>query len=243
MDARLLSGFRGSPLGGSRAIAAAVKRLERAADAPERLRAAQERRARRQARCAAAMRRAALCLSLMLLWGAGVDAQVPGLAMVPLGSCQLSASQLGSAVGLASCTRASFTGSAGSDATQLVVTSVTGIILPGDTVAGTGITAGTTVTGQVSGTKGGAGTYQLSATNTASSASLTSGGIPASATMALLQAETANIRWRDDGGAPTTSTGSILVSGLTPSLYTGTLSALQFIAATGSPLLDVSFYR
>lgn len=68
---------------------------------------------------------------------------------------------------------ASFTGSAGSPATHLVVTSVTGFISPGDVVSGTGITVGTTIVSQISGTTGGAGTYLLSATNTASSASCT----------------------------------------------------------------------
>ena len=168
----------------------------------------------------------------------------PGQFVVPLGSCQLSATQLGSAVGLKSCVRASFTASAGSPATQLVVTSVSGVIKIGDViVSGTGATVGTVIIGQISGTPGGAGTYQLSATNTTSSASVTSGGIPTGATMALLQAETADVRWRDDGAAPTTSIGNIVVHGTPPLFYTGTLSALQLIALSGSPLLDVAFYR
>lgn len=186
----------------------------------------------------------ALALTLACSCGAArAQGAVPGQYVVPLWECQLSATQLASAVGLSSCVSASFTGSAGSNATQLVVTSVTGILKAGQAVSGTGITAGTTITGQVSGTTGGAGTYQLSASNTASSASLTSGGIPPNATMVTLQAETANVRWRDDGGAPTTSIGNILVSGQNPSLYTGTVSQLQFIAATGSPLVDAAFYR
>lgn len=69
---------------------------------------------------------------------------------------------------------ASFTGSAGSPTTQLVVTAVTGYLSVGDTVAGTGITNGTTIASQISGTPGGAGTYGLSASNSASSASCTS---------------------------------------------------------------------
>jgi len=68
---------------------------------------------------------------------------------------------------------ASFTGDVGSPTTRLIVTAVTGTINIGDTVAGTGITAGTTILSQVSGTPGAAGTYELSATNTASSSSLT----------------------------------------------------------------------
>lgn len=170
---------------------------------------------------------------------------IPGAPVVPLGYCQLSATALTSAVKLNLCVRAAFTATAGSpDATRLVVTSVSGIIKPGDQiVTGTGLTVGTIITSQISGTVGGAGTYQLSGTNTASSASSTSGGIPPGATMAVLQAEVANVRYRDDGGVPATAVGSLVVSGGAPVLYTGTLSTLQFIAASGSPLLDVSFYR
>lgn len=180
---------------------------------------------------------------LAISGNARAQGTVPGQFTIPLGYCQLSATQLESAIGLSSCVRASFTGSAGSNASQLVVTSVTGIIKIGDMVSGTGITAGTTIVSQVSGTTGGAGTYSLSATNTASSSSLTSGGIPVGATMAFLQAETADIRYRDDGAAPTASIGSIVVHNIPGILYTGTLTALQFIALSGSPLLDVSFYR
>lgn len=187
----------------------------------------------------------AVALAILLWVPLAALAQVgtPGLPMVPLGDCQLSATQLGSSVGLASCTRASFSGTAGSPATQLVVTSVTGILLNGDSVAGTGITAGTTIVGQLSGPIGGAGTYQLSTTNTASSASLTSGGIPFGATMAFLQAETADVRYRDDGGAPTASIGNIVVHGIPGILYSGNVGALRFIALSGSPLLDIAFYR
>jgi hypothetical protein len=89
------------------------------------------------------------------------------------------------------------------------------------------------------------GYCQITATPLASATKLSScsGGIPAGATMMAVQAETANIRYRDDGVAPTSSIGQLLVSGQNPMLYTGTLSAIQFIAATGSPILDVSFYR
>lgn len=169
---------------------------------------------------------------------------VPGVPLVPVGNCQLTATQLGSSIGLASCTRASFTVSVGTPSTQLVVTAVTGVILIGDTVlTGTGITAGTTIISQVSGTPGGAGTYVGSVANTTSSASATSGGIPAGATMAYLQAETADVRYRDDGGAPTASIGNIVIHGISGILYSGNLGAPRFIALSGSPLLDIGFYR
>jgi hypothetical protein len=184
--------------------------------------------------------------AVLLLRVATAFAQgIPGQAMVPLGNCQLSATQLGSSIGLASCVRASFTATAGSPSTKMVVTSVTGIIKIGDViVSGTGLTAGTTILSQdAGGTTGGAGTYNLSAANTASSASSTSGGIPPGATSAFLQAEVADIRYRDDGGAPTTAIGNLIVHGIPGILYTGTLSKMQFIGASGSPLLDVAFYR
>lgn len=183
-------------------------------------------------------------LLLSVTVGAFAQGSVPGQRTVPLGYCQLSASQLGSSVALSSCVRASFTASAGSPATNMVVTSVTGTIKPGDQiVSGTGITAGTVVVSQVSGTSGGAGTYLLSAANTASAASATSGGIPPGTTTVWLQAEVADVRYRDDGGAPTTATGSLVVHGIAGIFYTGTPSALRFIGASGSPLLDAAFYR
>lgn len=56
--------------------------------------------------------------------------------------------------------------------TSLVVTSVTGLISVGDKIAGTGVTAGTTIVAQVSGTPGGAGTYTTSAATTAAAATV-----------------------------------------------------------------------
>lgn len=60
--------------------------------------------------------------------------------------------------------------------TSLVVTSVTGRISIGDKIAGTGVTAGTTIAAQVSGTPGGAGTYTTSAATTANAATVTAFG-------------------------------------------------------------------
>ena len=79
---------------------------------------------------------------------------IPGQRMAPLGYCQLSAAQLSASIGLASCVRASFTGTG--SGTSLTASSVTGVIKAGDTVAGTGVPAGTTIVSQSSGTAGGA---------------------------------------------------------------------------------------
>lgn len=189
------------------------------------------------------MRKLKLAALAFLAFIPAAIAQVatPGLPIVPLWNCQLSSSQLASSVGLASCVSASFTGTG--SGTTLTAASVTGAILAGQTVTGTGVPAGTTIVAQLTGTAGGAGTYRTSAATTSSSASLTSGGIPTGATMAYLQAETANVRYRDDGAAPTTAIGNLVVSGTVGILYPGTLSKLRFIGASGSPLLNIAFYR
>lgn len=76
-------------------------------------------------------------------------------------------------------TEASFTASIGASftgtgtGTNLVVTSVTGLISVGDVVAGTGVPGGTTIVSQASGSTGGAGTYVTSNSTTAIAASLT----------------------------------------------------------------------
>ena len=85
------------------------------------------------------------------------------------------------------------------------------------------------------------GFCQITALTGATSLSACAGGIPAGATMAVLQAEIANVRYRDDGTAPTTSIGEILISGGAPMPYVGRLSSLQFISATGA--IDVLFYK
>lgn len=71
---------------------------------------------------------------------------------------------------------------------QITISAVTGLISIGDQVAGTGITAGTTVLKQISGTAGGAGIYQLSEANTANAATITTFGtvLNVSATTGLI---------------------------------------------------------
>jgi len=65
------------------------------------------------------------------------------------------------------------TGTGTASATNLTVSAVTGTIIVGATVTGTGIPAGTTIVNQQSGTTGGAGVYTTSASTTASAAALT----------------------------------------------------------------------
>ena len=57
--------------------------------------------------------------------------------------------------------------------TTLTTSAVTGTIQPGMTIAGTGVTSGTVILAQLSGTTGGAGTYSVSVSGTVASVSMT----------------------------------------------------------------------
>lgn len=89
------------------------------------------------------------------------------------------------------------------------------------------------------------GYCQLTATGTAAQLSTCSGGIPTRSVWAVICVETANIRWRDDGVAPTASVGMLLgATGPAACMdYSGTFNTFQFISTTGSPVLNVSFYN
>jgi len=83
----------------------------------------------------------------------------------------------------------------------------------------------------------------ISASSLASATSLT---VPAGSTIAQICVETAGVRYRDDGTAPTASVGIPLVplSSSVPTCfqYAGPLSSVQFIAISGSPTMDISYY-
>ena len=78
-------------------------------------------------------------------------------------------------------------------------------------------------------------------TSTSPAFSLSS--IPAGATSVLISSEAQSIRWRDDGTAPTASVGQLQIVASPPFLYSGNLSALQFIQATAGAILNVNYYR
>ena len=85
------------------------------------------------------------------------------------------------------------------------------------------------------------GYCQLSV-STAVSLSSCSNGIPSGAAFFYATPETASVRWRDDGVAPTASVGYPLAP---PSqlVYSGNIGAIQFIAQSGTSTLNVAFYR
>jgi hypothetical protein len=82
----------------------------------------------------------------------------------------------------------------------------------------------------------------LTLSGTAVLLSSITGGIPPRARLAIISVETANARFRDDGTAPTATVGVQLASGAVPFIYTGDLTAIQFVAVSGSPVVNVSFY-
>lgn len=73
-------------------------------------------------------------------------------------------------------------------------------------------------------------------------ATLSGGSIPAGSTTALVQALTRNVRWRDDGTSPNTTTGVQLAAG-DQFYYTGDLTAIEFIEETSTAVLNISFYK
>lgn len=59
----------------------------------------------------------------------------------------------------------------------------------------------------------------------------------------LIKATTQNVRWRDDGSAPTATVGILMQTTDPPFEYTGDLSAIQFIETVAGAVLDVSYYQ
>lgn len=114
--------------------------------------------------------------------------------------------------------------------TNLAVTAVTGIISPGDTIAGTGVPAGTTI---ISGpANGGAGTYVTSVATTAVAATVTSFGIVLNVTAAagVLKIGDAITGTGIPAGATLASQASGATGGV--GVYTLSAPATAYAAAT-----------
>lgn len=85
----------------------------------------------------------------------------------------------------------------------------------------------------------------LSSMSASTLLSTCSGGIPSGTSYAVICASTQGVNWRDDGTAPTGTTGSgglPLAAGQCMS-YNGTFTALRFIQLTSGAILGISFYR
>lgn len=62
------------------------------------------------------------------------------------------------------------------------------------------------------------------------------------ANCALLQAESQNVRWRDDGTDPTASVGHLLLAN-SDFWYDGDLNDIKFIETSASAKVNVTFYE
>lgn len=76
-------------------------------------------------------------------------------------------------------------------------------------------------------------------TSLSSSTALT---VPRGARFALIKAQTQNVRWRDDGTAPSGTVGMLLATTDPTLCYAGDLSAIRFIETTASAAINVSYY-
>jgi hypothetical protein len=68
------------------------------------------------------------------------------------------------------------------------------------------------------------------------------GAIPDGTTLAIIQAETQNVRYRDDGTNPSASVGMLLPAG-DLLYYTGKMADLKFIEVSASAKLNVTYYK
>jgi hypothetical protein len=82
------------------------------------------------------------------------------------------------------------------------------------------------------------GFQQFTATQLAAAQTLT---VPAGAILAVIQAATGAVAWRDDGVAPTASIGMTIAAG-NQLQYNGDLSAIQLILGTAGAIANISYY-
>ena len=66
-------------------------------------------------------------------------------------------------------------------------------------------------------------------------------GLNAKPTFAVIVAEGAAVRWRDDNTAPTASIGMPLAIGV-PLQYDGDLNKIKFIQQAGTGIINISYY-
>ena len=162
-----------------------------------------------------------------------------GVPMVSMGYCQIPAVSMNAGTTFSTCVAATFTATC--SGTTLTASAVTGDISQNWLLTGTGIVAGTFI---VSGPlAGGAGAYVVSQACTSSAASVSAIGPPNGATGVLLGVDAQSARWRDDNGAPTASSGMLIVATQQPMFFTGTVRQMQFISAVAGSILNASFYK
>jgi len=83
---------------------------------------------------------------------------------------------------------------------------------------------------------------QLTSLAAAVAVSTVTGGIPKGTETVLLQAETQDVRYRDDGTVPTASVGRILAAKTLYEFTVAQIARMNVIEAAASGKLNISFY-
>lgn len=81
----------------------------------------------------------------------------------------------------------------------------------------------------------------LSASSALTVPTVDANGLNVKPTIAIIVSETAGVRWRDDGVAPTGTVGMPLAAGVTLQ-YDGDLSRIRFIQQSAGAILNISYY-
>ena len=81
----------------------------------------------------------------------------------------------------------------------------------------------------------------LSASSALTVPTIDANGLSCKPTLAIITPETAGVRWRDDGVAPTATVGMPLAAGVTLQ-YDGDLTKIRFIQQTAGAILNISYY-
>jgi hypothetical protein len=173
-------------------------------------------------------------------------AQAQAPTQTPLGNCSLGSVATAVAITSSNCVFASFTGVIAGNV--LTVSAPSGhSILPGQTIVGAGVPAGTFVVPGSAGTgTGGAGTYTINRSLTVASESMTTAGVPQAARYASICAYTQAVNWLDDG-VPTAVVGTggqgIPAGSCLPYNSPVGLTRIQFIQQTATAIVSVTFYQ
>lgn len=116
---------------------------------------------------------------------------------------------------------------------------VTGAFTIGQVVTGTGIPANTVIVGPAGPTN----TWILSNIVATGTGIAVTGYAFINVDFALIRCSTAAVNWRDDGVAPTATVGFPMLTTDMPLEYAGNIGGIQFIAQSGLPTLQVSYYQ
>jgi hypothetical protein len=88
------------------------------------------------------------------------------------------------------------------------------------------------------------GYFQATTLNTAKDLPTAIGqAVPTGSTFCIVQAESQNLRWRDDGTSPTASVGNVIAAGESVVFAGKQLSTVKLIEVTASAKANISFYK